>query len=348
MTDPQLIQRLVSKSEEAFMLALEIYNKPTIKYRVEGFSFFICNAWELLLKAHMINTLGSQSIYYTDKPERTFSLSKCLEILFSNQKDPLRLNLIKIIELRNTSTHFITDEYELIYMSLFQACVLNYSDKLMQYFSKDINEQVAQNFLTLSVNYQKIDDSQVKAKHSPEVAKRLLSTRDQIESNLMATISPNFSITINHNYFITKKKSDAEAIIAVDNTSPNPIKILKIIQDPNQVYKYSAKRALKVINSQLTRHHLSTINMWQFTHIVKYYHLKSNDIYTFTFEVGPNANHIYKYSYKAIEFIFNALEHDSELLKKLHKNKITPGAKEFSAIALLPFGNPALILHKLS
>ncbi|HHR2778116.1 TPA: DUF3644 domain-containing protein [Listeria monocytogenes] len=31
---------LVKKSIEAFLLGLEIYNKPTIRYRVEGFSFF--------------------------------------------------------------------------------------------------------------------------------------------------------------------------------------------------------------------------------------------------------------------------------------------------------------------
>lgn len=40
-----LSERLVNKSVEAFIMGLEIYNKPTIKYRIEGFSFFICNAW---------------------------------------------------------------------------------------------------------------------------------------------------------------------------------------------------------------------------------------------------------------------------------------------------------------
>ena len=34
-------KRLVDKSIEAFILGLEIYNKPTIRYRVEGFSFFV-------------------------------------------------------------------------------------------------------------------------------------------------------------------------------------------------------------------------------------------------------------------------------------------------------------------
>ena len=55
-------EKLIEKSKEAFCLAIELYNKPMIKYRVEGFSHFICNAWELMLKAHMIKTFGENSI----------------------------------------------------------------------------------------------------------------------------------------------------------------------------------------------------------------------------------------------------------------------------------------------
>lgn len=40
----ELINNMLDKSEEAFLMAIEIYNKPTIKYRLEGFAFFICNA----------------------------------------------------------------------------------------------------------------------------------------------------------------------------------------------------------------------------------------------------------------------------------------------------------------
>jgi len=36
----RLEDRLINKSVEAFILGIKIYNKPTIKYRVEGFSFF--------------------------------------------------------------------------------------------------------------------------------------------------------------------------------------------------------------------------------------------------------------------------------------------------------------------
>lgn len=124
-----LYEKLLEKSKEAFVMAVEIYNKPTIKYRVEGFSFFICNAWELMLKAYMIKYMGENSIYYTDNPSRTLSLESCIKKILTNNKDPLRKNLEKIIELRNISTHFITEEYEMVYIPLFQACVFNFIEK---------------------------------------------------------------------------------------------------------------------------------------------------------------------------------------------------------------------------
>ena len=53
----------MDKSIEAFVMAIELYNKPSIKYRVEGFSMFICNSWELMLKAHMIKLFGDKNDY---------------------------------------------------------------------------------------------------------------------------------------------------------------------------------------------------------------------------------------------------------------------------------------------
>ena len=51
MSSMDLPTQLLDKSKEAFTMAIELYNKPTIHYRVEGFAMFICNAWELMLKA---------------------------------------------------------------------------------------------------------------------------------------------------------------------------------------------------------------------------------------------------------------------------------------------------------
>lgn len=79
------------------------------------------------MKAHMIKAFVEESIHYHNHPERTLSLENCIQKVFTNNKAPLRINLEKIIELRNTSTHFITEEYEMVYVPLFQSCVINFT-----------------------------------------------------------------------------------------------------------------------------------------------------------------------------------------------------------------------------
>lgn len=174
-------KKLIEKSQEAFVMAIEIYNKPTIKYRVEGFSFFICNAWELMLKAYLISKYGEDSIYYKDNPNRTITLENCLQKIFTNEKTPLRRNLLKIIELRNTSTHFITEEYEMVYIPLFQACILNFVEKMQEFHGVDMTEIVPQNFLTLAVSMKALDESIIRAKYPEEIASKIIDTNNQLE-----------------------------------------------------------------------------------------------------------------------------------------------------------------------
>ena len=171
---------LLEKSKEAFILAVEIYNKPTIRYRVEGFAFFICNAWELMLKSHLIKTKGEQSIYYKDNPERTINLENCIKLVFTNENDPLRLNLEKIIELRNTSTHFITEEYEMVYVPLFQSCLFNFGEKMQKFHGVDITELISLNFLNLVVKEKALDGNESTAKYSDKIAEKLMGLNDKM------------------------------------------------------------------------------------------------------------------------------------------------------------------------
>lgn len=62
MATERIELKLLDKSVESFLMAIEVYNKPSIKYRVEGFAFFICNAWELMLKSYIIKKYGEQAI----------------------------------------------------------------------------------------------------------------------------------------------------------------------------------------------------------------------------------------------------------------------------------------------
>lgn len=313
--------KLLEKSKEAFVMAIEIYNKPTIKYRVEGFSFFICNAWELMLKSYMINKFGPDSIYYKDNTERTITLENCLQKVISNEKAPLRKNLNKIIELRNTSTHFVTEEYEMIYIPLFQACVLNYVEKMQEYHNVDMTEVVPQNFLTLAVSMKALDESVIRAKYPEEIATKMLATNQQLEP-MIAENNQSFAIKVEHLHFLTKDKSKATSVVKVDKDATVGVKIIKELKDPNDTHKYTMKNAIKEINRRLQNMGIDfTMNQYLFDLFNKRYGIKENEKYCYIHK--QYAQPSYTYSMQAIELIVAEIaknpENIVEYLKKTKK-----------------------------
>jgi len=212
----KLISQLVDKSIEGFIMGLEVYNKPTIKYRIQGFSFFITNAWELMLKAKILADGGS--IYFKDSGDRTLSLYDVIKKIYPNSTQPLRINLEKIITLRNTSTHFVTEDYETVYAPLFQANVLSFSEQLQRFHGRDITKNIAQNFLTLSATLEPLTNEQVRLKYPLEVAQRLIFQKNDIETTAELNPSDKFAIPIQHNLYQVKTKSDADFTFKVEKT----------------------------------------------------------------------------------------------------------------------------------
>lgn len=326
-----LVNRLVDKSIEAFILGIEIYNKPTIKYRVEGFSFFICNAWELLLKAYMIKNKGEDSIYYKDSPDRTFSLNRCIKEVFTNDKDPLRVNLEKINDLRNTSTHFITEEYEQIYVPLFQACVMNYSNKLIDFFDIDISNHIPQNFLTLSINIDEITKSSIKAKYPKQIADKILKATKDI-NQLSTEHGSNFSISIVHDLYLTKNKKHASVEFSLSKDAENAAFILKDIRDPKETHKYTARKCIKIINKRIKKDKLNfqslssekgkenTFNIYHFKLFVEFYDLKSSSKHCYVFDIHKQPS--YTYSQATIDLIYSEIKRDPENIIQHLKDNI--------------------------
>lgn len=315
-----ITSKLVQKSKEAFMMAIEIYNKPTIHYRVEGFSFFICNAWELMLKAHIINKFGEDKIYYKDNPNRTISLENSISMIFTNKKAPLRLNLEKIIELRNTSTHFITEEYEMIYIPLFQSCVFNFIEKMQEFHNVDMTEVIPQNFITLAVSMKSLNESEIRAKYPEEIANKMINTNSTI-SEMVGENNSGFAIRIDHYHYITKDKNKATSFVSIDKDSDAKVKIIKELKDPNDTHKYTTKKCIVEINKRLDKYNIDLdINTYHFNLFSKYFNIKSNDRYCYVHRVGSNPT--YSYSMQAIDFIVDEIKKDPENIIQNLKEKL--------------------------
>lgn len=305
----EIKQKLVDKSIEAFIMGLEIYNKPTIKYRIEDFSFFICNAWELMLKAELLNR--NEDIYYSDKSGRTLSLEPTIKKIYSDKNTRVRLNLEKFIELRNISTHFITEDYEAKYAPLFQACVLNFVNEIKRFHNIDISNYISQNFLTITANYEPLSNEQIRLKYPPEIAERFIQQSNQIDVLTQEYDSDKFAIPIKQNLYITKKKDEADFVIAMASESPNKVAIVKELKDPANTHKYAFNNVIAVVNNRLSKSNIKLgykngFNSYVLNLFIEFYDIKSDNKYSYKHSLGNSTS--YTYSERLIDFIINEIK----------------------------------------
>lgn len=302
-------KRLVEKSVEAFIMGLEIYNKPTIRYRIEGFSFFIVNAWELMLKAELLNR--GESIYFPDKPDRTLSVDNVIKKIYTDKNTRIRLNLEKIIELRNISTHYITEDYEVKYAPLFQACVLNFVNEIQRFHDEDITKHISQNFLTISARYEPLSNEQIKLKYSPEIAEKLIKQSNEIDVLSSEYNSEKFSINIRQNLYITKKKSEADFVVSISSDAETKITTVKELKDPSDTHKYSYKNVITVVQERLKKKNIKIgydrgFNQYVLGLIIDFYDIKQDSKYSYEHIIGKQS--YYTYTQQFIDFIVSEIE----------------------------------------
>lgn len=338
-----MIDRMLDKSQEAFIMAIEIYNRPSIKYRVEGFSFFICNAWELMLKAQIIKVSGYDNLFYTNRngERRTITLKKALTKTLSNKKSPVTRNLEEIVELRNTSTHFIVEEDNQIYLGLFQASITNYEQYMNKWHERRIANIFPSNYLTLSINAKTYDTKDVLAKYPDDVALALIGRQNHIFENEEISTSKNYSCVIKQELVLTKKASDSSKKVAVVpvTEADEKVAIVERFKDPSKSHPHSVTECISEINNQLKKRGIVlymgdeikdrfTSNDFQI--FAEQYGYKENPKYCYTHIIGQSQNRTY--SQLVIDETVDALARNNKLigeLKELKKKRAAQGAKEF-------------------
>lgn len=103
---------LLEKSVSAAISAIEIYNKPDFKYREETFAVLMMNAWELMLKARILeqNANKLSSIYqYERKQNKNGSKGKRITVKLNRSKNAMTIGTAKAMDLliESGDTHLV-------------------------------------------------------------------------------------------------------------------------------------------------------------------------------------------------------------------------------------------------
>ncbi|MBU0459662.1 MAG: DUF3644 domain-containing protein [Nanoarchaeota archaeon] len=160
--------KLIEKSREAALSAVQIYNNPLTKFKTESFIVLFNIAWTYLLHAYYKNKKIDYRYYeiknvrkkYLRNPDGTiryWDLMQCLKETTCPLDEHTINNLKFLIGLRNEIVHRSAPELDSYLSARYQACALNYNHYLKKLHGKDhsLDENLA-----LSLQFAELDYDQ--------------------------------------------------------------------------------------------------------------------------------------------------------------------------------------------
>lgn len=273
-------RRLLDKSIEAYVLSLENINRLSITYRVESFTYLICNAWELLLKARVIQLTGnSRTIYYPRKRGerlRSYSLRDCLHRVFLSEKDPVRRNIELVEEMRDEATHLVIKKVPAEVLGLFQACVLNYHRALNSWFGVSLSERVPVGMMAivydLSPDHFDLSNRMLRKELGRDAAEFLSTFQAKLRQEFDNLGKPaELAIDIRYQLALTKKPGEADIVLTAGDVGETA-QIIEVPKDPSKTHPFREKDLILEVNAALDG--LTRINAYDIRCIGKVYNIK--------------------------------------------------------------------------
>lgn len=238
--------KILVKSIEAYILAIETVNRLSANYRYEAFLYLIVNAWELLLKARILNEPSGDSIVWPhsnrlDK-HKTLSLRNCVNHVFPDANNSVRSNIERLAELRDECAHLILSTPPRPLVGLFQAGVLNYHEKLGEWFGTHLSEGVPAGMMIIAFDFDpaemELSNARLRRELGRKTAEFLLRFQKDLEQRSRDLKgSMQFSIPIEYRLALVKEGRNGDVMLQ-KGASGEPTGLIIVPKDPASSHPY--------------------------------------------------------------------------------------------------------------
>lgn len=319
--NPGLKGHLVENSIEAYILALETINRLSIKYRVETFTYLICNAWELLLKAKMLDDAGNnRDTIYRGKKTRgerreSLSLRECLERVIPSTSSPERRNIECIADLRDESVHLVLSGVPTDVLCLFQACVINYNSRLKEWFRISLSDRVHVGMMSIVYDLEPhrgdITNKRLRRELGREAATFLSSYCARIKNEFDQLNRPvQFSIGIDYRLALTKNPDLADIVLSQGAVAGAAVQIVEVPKDPSKSHPFRQKEVKEMVGKAVQG---LTLTQYDIQCVTKAYSVKKRPEY---FYQGKVKGSPLQYSLAYVDWLIKQHERDPDFFAK--------------------------------
>ena len=263
----------MNKSVDACLAALEIYNKPNFQYREETFSILMLNAWELLLKARVIqqnggkfraiesweskiNKDGSKSKRQKKKLNRsgnpmTIGINRAIQLVqgFGSNGIDQRCegNLVLLQEIRDNSVHFhnVSAGLGKRIQEVGSAALKNFVTAAESWFGLDLGRY---NFYLMPLTFHSPSDviESLRSDGQPEAIRRLLKQIEEVERNNPSDENATYNVTMQVQLKFVRTSGEDALPVRITHDNPDAVSVILTEDDILKSFPWSY--------AQLTQH----------------------------------------------------------------------------------------------
>ena len=254
-----LSKALLKKSRDNMMLALELYNRPSLENKLDGFVLLFCTAWEQLSKSRLIERDGEDSIFELANKKgtrQTISLRACLARLY-HDKDLVRKNIEMVADWRDQAVHLLMPELQAIASRIFQSGVLNFSSEFESFSQVSFISVQHTGMMTIVGDFKLPAMSLLKTQYG-DAAYEILELATSIQNEVEKADDMSFAIPLKVHLVFAKGEGDAQVVLTKASGTTNDLnelrQQLKIVEktvDLDKTHPYSQAKLLQLVNTKL-------------------------------------------------------------------------------------------------
>lgn len=215
---------LLTKSKEAMLAAIQVYNNPSTSFKSENFIVLSIISWTYLMHAYYKKSNVDYRYFTVKNKNKSFNktkygsfkyweLEKCIDFEQSPLDQGTKNNLKFLIGLRHEIEHKMTDQIDSFISPKIQACCFNYNIYIKKLFG---TKHSVENHLSFSLQFASYTEDQVsQIKKYKTVPSNITKYISAFEKNFDDSVFNNPSYSY-HVIFIqknTNSRSRADKVI---------------------------------------------------------------------------------------------------------------------------------------
>lgn len=222
------------RAREAMIAAVQIFNSPSLLFKVEIYPVLSQIAWTYLLHEYY----NRKNIEIVDAQGNSLLLSQMLNRNDCPLENDVKKNLIAVKTLRDRVEHTMLSSVGRWYWPLFQANCLNFDQTIRKLFGEESGLESA---LSLALQFGKMQLNQLAELQKYDLSPAIEAIDQQISEAIGETGNEGLSYKFKVNYTFEKStKGEAHIVFTENNTNTNNIATVltkKVVGDELWPYK---------------------------------------------------------------------------------------------------------------